>query len=128
MQKVAIVTGANQGLGLALVRSLCQQLGEQGVVYLTARDRQRGEAAAQQLQAAGLSPEFQLLDVSDDRFVNDQRLYIRALPFRTASMPLRAPQRYGTPASRCQARPASVPSLRGCRRNSTTVSLRRSDL
>jgi len=67
MQKVAIVTGANQGLGLALVRSLCQQLGEQGAVYLTARDRQRGQAAAQQLQAEGLSPEFQLLDVTDDR-------------------------------------------------------------
>jgi carbonyl reductase 1 len=69
MQKVAIVTGANQGLGLALVRGLCQKLGNGGVVYLTARDRQRGEAAIQQLQAEGLSPHFHLLDVSDDKSV-----------------------------------------------------------
>jgi NAD(P)-dependent dehydrogenase (short-subunit alcohol dehydrogenase family) len=69
MQKVAVVTGANQGLGLALVRSLCQQLGEHGLVYLTARDRQRGLAAVQQLQAEGLAPEFELLDVADDQSV-----------------------------------------------------------
>jgi carbonyl reductase 1 len=69
MQKVAIVTGANQGLGLALVRGLCQILGNQGIVYLTARDQQRGEAAIQQLQAEGLSPHFHALDVSDDQSV-----------------------------------------------------------
>lgn len=39
MAKVAIVTGANQGLGLALVRGLCRMLGADGIVYLTARDR-----------------------------------------------------------------------------------------
>lgn len=39
MSKVAIVTGANQGLGLALVRGLCCTLGTEGIVYLTARDR-----------------------------------------------------------------------------------------
>src|SRR5688572_29823369 len=69
MQKVAVVTGANQGLGLALVRGLCQQLGERGVVYLTARDRQRGLAAVQQLQSEGLAPELELLDVADDQSV-----------------------------------------------------------
>lgn len=35
--KVAIVTGGNKGIGLAIVRALCKQY--QGVVYLTARDR-----------------------------------------------------------------------------------------
>jgi carbonyl reductase 1 len=69
MQKVAIVTGANQGLGLALVRGLCQKLGNEGVVYLTTRDRQRGEAAIRQLQVEGLSPHFHLLDVTDDQSV-----------------------------------------------------------
>lgn len=66
MPKVAMVTGANQGLGLALVRRLCQIWGDQGVVYLTARHQQRGEIAVQQLQAEGLSPQFHLLDVTDD--------------------------------------------------------------
>ena len=31
-RKIALVTGANQGLGLALVRGLCRALGEEGVV------------------------------------------------------------------------------------------------
>jgi carbonyl reductase 1 len=69
MSKVAIVTGANQGLGLALVRSLCHELGDQGWVYLTARNRGRGEAAVQQLQAEGLSPQFELLDVTSGESV-----------------------------------------------------------
>lgn len=69
MQKVAVVTGANQGLGFALVRSLCQTLGSQDVIYLTTRDQQRGEAAIRQLQAEGLSPHFHLLDVTDDQAV-----------------------------------------------------------
>jgi carbonyl reductase 1 len=69
MSKVAIVTGANQGLGLALVRSLCRQLGDQGLVYLTARDRQRGAVAVRQLQAEGLSPQFELLDVTSGQSV-----------------------------------------------------------
>lgn len=69
MPKVAVVTGANQGLGFALVRRLGQTLGKQGIVYLTARDRQRGEAAVKQLQAEGLSPDFHLLDVTDDTSV-----------------------------------------------------------
>jgi NAD(P)-dependent dehydrogenase (short-subunit alcohol dehydrogenase family) len=39
MSKIAIVTGANQGLRLALVRGLCGTLGTDGIIYLTARDR-----------------------------------------------------------------------------------------
>lgn len=54
MSKVAIVTGANQGL--ALVRGLCRTLGTEGIVYLTARDRKRGEQAVDDLEAEGLSP------------------------------------------------------------------------
>jgi NAD(P)-dependent dehydrogenase (short-subunit alcohol dehydrogenase family) len=65
MSEVAIVTGANQGLGLALVRGLCRTLGANGIVYLTARDRKRGEQAVGDLQAEGLSPRLELLDVRD---------------------------------------------------------------
>ena len=64
MSKVAIVTGANQGLGLALVRGLCRTLAAEGIVYLTARDRGRGEQAIAGLRAEGLSPRLEVLDVS----------------------------------------------------------------
>src|SRR5215472_3514121 len=62
-------TGANQGLGLALVRGLCRALGAGGIVYLTARDRARGERAVAELQAEGLSPRLEVLDVRDDASV-----------------------------------------------------------
>ncbi|WP_344447612.1 SDR family NAD(P)-dependent oxidoreductase, partial [Kitasatospora nipponensis] len=65
----AVVTGANQGLGLALVRGLGHRLGEGGVVYLSARDRTRGEEAVRLLESEGLRPRLALLDVRDDASV-----------------------------------------------------------
>jgi carbonyl reductase 1 len=64
-RRVAIVTGANQGLGFALVEGLCRALRPEDVVYLTARDESRGAEAAASLQAQGLAPRFAHLDVSD---------------------------------------------------------------
>jgi NAD(P)-dependent dehydrogenase (short-subunit alcohol dehydrogenase family) len=69
MSKIAIVTGANQGLGLALVRGLCRTPGTDGITYLTARDRKRGGQAVGGLEAEGLSPRLELLDVRDDTSV-----------------------------------------------------------
>ena len=37
---VAVVTGANKGIGLGIVRALCKKY--QGDVYLTSRDEARG--------------------------------------------------------------------------------------
>jgi carbonyl reductase 1 len=37
---VAVVTGANKGIGFGIVRALCKKY--QGDVYLTARDEARG--------------------------------------------------------------------------------------
>ena len=59
--RVAVVTGANKGIGLAIVRSLCKQF--TGDVYLTARDKGRGQAAVALLNAEGLSPKFHQLDI-----------------------------------------------------------------
>jgi carbonyl reductase 1 len=64
MTSVAVVTGANQGLGLALVEGLCRTLGPDAIVYLTARDPERGEAAAAALRDAGLAPRYHALDVA----------------------------------------------------------------
>lgn len=64
-RKIALVTGANQGLGLALVRGLRRALGEESVVYLAARDTDRGEAACALLRREGLATDFIQLDITD---------------------------------------------------------------
>uniref|UniRef100_A0A8D0XBM8 Carbonyl reductase (NADPH) n=1 Tax=Sus scrofa TaxID=9823 RepID=A0A8D0XBM8_PIG len=61
--RVALVTGSNKGIGLAIVRELCRQFS--GDVVLTARDVVRGQAAVKQLEAEGLSPRFHQLDIDD---------------------------------------------------------------
>ncbi|XP_057621501.1 carbonyl reductase [NADPH] 1-like isoform X2 [Chionomys nivalis] len=61
--RVALVTGANKGIGFAITRDLCQKFS--GDVVLTARNQALGQAAVQQLQAEGLSPRFHQLDVDD---------------------------------------------------------------
>lgn len=61
---MAVVTGGNKGIGFALVK----RLAELGVsVVLTARDKQRGEAAVENLRKQGLGDyvHLLLLDVSD---------------------------------------------------------------
>jgi NAD(P)-dependent dehydrogenase (short-subunit alcohol dehydrogenase family) len=63
---VAVVTGGNKGIGFALVK----RLAELGLsVVLTARDKQKGEAAVESIRAQlGLVAShvhFLLLDVSD---------------------------------------------------------------
>lgn len=71
---MAVVTGGNKGIGLAIVRDLCQQFS--GDVMLTARDVARGQAAVQQLQAEGLSPRFHQLDIDDLRSIQALRDFL----------------------------------------------------
>ncbi|XP_012517277.1 PREDICTED: carbonyl reductase [NADPH] 1-like [Propithecus coquereli] len=73
--RVAVVTGANKGIGFAIVRDLCRQF--LGNVVLTARDAARGQAAVQQLQAEGLSPRFHQLDINDLQSIRALRDFLR---------------------------------------------------
>jgi NAD(P)-dependent dehydrogenase (short-subunit alcohol dehydrogenase family) len=58
---VAVVTGANRGLGL----ETCRQLALRDItVVLTSRSAERGEAAADALRGEGLQVHFQSLDVT----------------------------------------------------------------
>jgi NAD(P)-dependent dehydrogenase (short-subunit alcohol dehydrogenase family) len=66
--RVAVVTGANKGIGLEIAR----QLADRGlIVYLGARDEQRGKAAESELRAGGHGREvrFLQLDVTDEASV-----------------------------------------------------------
>ncbi|XP_045761892.1 carbonyl reductase [NADPH] 3-like [Maniola jurtina] len=74
-EKVAVVTGANKGLGFAIVKGLCQKY--QGVVYLTARDESRGLEAVKKLNKIGLTPQFHLLDVSDKNSIKKFAEYLK---------------------------------------------------
>lgn len=61
-KKIALITGANKGLGLETAR----QLAAQGItVLLGARDLSKGEAAAKALKDDGLNVEAVKIDVDD---------------------------------------------------------------
>ncbi|MFI7708476.1 SDR family NAD(P)-dependent oxidoreductase [Nonomuraea sp. NPDC049480] len=66
MKTVALVTGANKGLGRETVRRLA---GQGWQVFLAARDRGRGIEAADTLAGEGLEVEFVELDVTSDESV-----------------------------------------------------------
>ncbi|KAL2805396.1 carbonyl reductase [NADPH] 3 [Daubentonia madagascariensis] len=73
--RVALVTGANKGIGFAVARDLCRQFS--GDVVLTARDAARGQVAVQQLQAEGLSPRFHQLDIDHLQSIRALRDFLR---------------------------------------------------
>jgi NAD(P)-dependent dehydrogenase (short-subunit alcohol dehydrogenase family) len=65
-RRVAVVTGANKGIGLEIAR----QLARAGLaVFIGARDEQRGREAAEKLRAEGLDARALPLDVTDDASV-----------------------------------------------------------
>jgi NAD(P)-dependent dehydrogenase (short-subunit alcohol dehydrogenase family) len=61
-RKIAVVTGANRGIGF----EICRQLAAKGIsVVLTSRDEAKGRMAVAQLRSQGLEIEFYQLDVTD---------------------------------------------------------------
>lgn len=71
--KVALITGANKGIGFEIAR----QLGAQGMIVLVgARDRARGEEAVKRLQSEGVEASAVHLDVTDQVMIDTAASYI----------------------------------------------------
>jgi NAD(P)-dependent dehydrogenase (short-subunit alcohol dehydrogenase family) len=65
-REVALVTGANKGIGFHVAR----QLGQAGLrIWLGSRNPERGEQALGRLRAEGIDVELVTLDVTDERSV-----------------------------------------------------------
>ena len=65
-RKIALVTGANKGIGLEIAR----QLAEAGVtVLLGARDTARGQQAAEALASSGLDVDVIAIDLNDEETI-----------------------------------------------------------
>ena len=61
-KNIAVVTGANRGIGL----EICRQLAHKNIhVILTARDVSKGQAACNELINHGFDVRFHQLDVTD---------------------------------------------------------------
>ncbi|MBZ0282736.1 MAG: SDR family oxidoreductase [Anaerolineae bacterium] len=74
-QPIAIVTGANRGIGL----EVCRQLGERGyVAVLGSRDLAKGQQATAQLQVSNGAIVAQQLDVSDLESIENLRAWVEA--------------------------------------------------
>ena len=64
--KIALITGANKGIGYETAR----QLAEQSItVLIGARDAERGQQAVEKLKAGGADAHFVALDVTDEASV-----------------------------------------------------------
>ena len=73
--RVAVVTGGNKGIGLAIVRRMCKEFN--GDVYLTARDDGRGNEAVKLLEGEGLKPKYHQLDITSASSIENLRAYLQ---------------------------------------------------
>ena len=71
MVKVAVITGGNKGIGFAIVQGLAKKF--DGVIYLTARNNERGMKAVEELKAQSIDVQFLQLDILDKTTVEKAR-------------------------------------------------------
>lgn len=74
MQKIAVVTGANRGLGLETSRELAANFGLK--VIVTARDSYKGNLAISQLYKEGLDVIFHPLDITNSESIKKLKKFI----------------------------------------------------
>ncbi|MCP3802364.1 SDR family NAD(P)-dependent oxidoreductase [Allokutzneria sp. A3M-2-11 16] len=64
--KIALVTGATQGLGLALVEGLARRMDADDTVYLTGRDAARVASSVESIPGGGAQVRGEVFDVAED--------------------------------------------------------------
>lgn len=74
-KKVAVVTGGNKGIGLAITRGLAKTF--DGDVYLTAPDEALGKASIKLLDGENFSVAFHRLDIDDTDSINDLANFLK---------------------------------------------------
>ena len=73
MDNIAVITGANKGIGF----EICRQLAQKGVmVILTARNEEKGNKASEKLQNEGLDVVFCQMDVTSEQSVQQAADYV----------------------------------------------------
>src|SRR4051812_46490501 len=75
MPSIAVISGANRGIGLEVSRQPAQR----GVhVVLTSRDEAQGRAATEELRAQGLGVSYHPLDVTDAASIRALAAHVEA--------------------------------------------------
>ncbi|XP_041948000.1 carbonyl reductase [NADPH] 1-like isoform X2 [Alosa sapidissima] len=75
-KKVAVVTGANKGIGLAIVQGLCKA-GYAGDIILTARNEKLGQETLQKLKSEGFNNVlFHRFDICDQTSAEELRKFL----------------------------------------------------
>ncbi|MDM8560769.1 SDR family oxidoreductase [Candidatus Parabeggiatoa sp. HSG14] len=73
-QKIALVTGANRGIGL----EACRQLAKLNItVILGSRDSSKGQQVSRQLEKEGISVVYHQLDVTNEESVKQMESFVR---------------------------------------------------
>lgn len=73
MDQIALVTGANRGLGL----ETCRQLAKKGIsVILTSRDPRKGREAQEKLRKENLETDFHQCDVTNEKSIEKLKIFV----------------------------------------------------
>ncbi|XP_030644984.1 carbonyl reductase 1-like [Chanos chanos] len=76
-KKVAVVTGANKGIGFAIVKGLCEA-GYAGDIILTARNEKLGREAVEPLKSKGSNVLFHRLDITEESSAHELKKFLES--------------------------------------------------
>ena len=77
MPRVAVVTGANKGIGYQIAKLLARSKSPDDVVYLTSRDESRGRAAVASLKCEGVEVLYHQLDLNSQDNIAQLANYLK---------------------------------------------------